>query len=150
MAEEPTLARTIDRLFKTIKRPDGREYSMESVAKSCTEWLRERNRGKSFSKEYMRQLRSGIADNPTKSHLEALAAFFDVDPAIFLDSEKSRQIQADLELVGALRDSGVQAFALRALSLTPAARAEVLEVMRTLQTKHAGDEGEGASAADPA
>ncbi|NUS45450.1 MAG: XRE family transcriptional regulator [Mycobacteriaceae bacterium] len=147
MAEEPTLAQTIDKLFKTIRRPDGREHSMESAAKACTVWLRERDQGRSFSKEYMRQLRSGIADNPTKSHLEALAAFFDVDPAIFLSSEKSRQIQADLELLAAVRDSGVQALALRALSLTPAARAKVLEIMRNMQTEQT--DGEDVASTDP-
>ncbi|GAA2678771.1 MULTISPECIES: XRE family transcriptional regulator [Actinosynnema] len=148
MAETPTLAQTIDKLFKTIKRPDGREHSMEAVAKACTAWLRERDQGKSFSKEYMRQLRSGAANNPTKNHLEALAAFFDVAPAIFLDSESSRQIQADLELVAAVRDTGVQAVALRALSLSPANRAQILEIMRTMQAKQAGDIGNDASAAE--
>lgn len=149
MAEASTLAGIIDKLFKTIKRPNGREHSMEEVAKWCTVWLRERNQAKSFSKEYMRQLRSGLATNPTKGHLEALAAFFDVDPAIFLDSEKSRQIQADLELVAALRDADVHAVALRALSLTPADRAQVMELMRTLQADRAGDTGTDATAENP-
>ncbi|MEU7529287.1 XRE family transcriptional regulator [Saccharothrix sp. NPDC042600] len=137
-----TLAEVIDNLFKTIKRPNGREHSMEEVAKWGAEWLRERNQAKSFSKEYVRQLRSGLATNPTKSHLEALAAFFEVDPAIFFDSQRSRQIQADLELVAAIRDAGVHAVALRALSLTPAQRAQVLELMRSLQAERADESGE--------
>lgn len=149
MAEGLTLAETIDGLFKTIKRPDGREHSMESAAKWCTDWLRRRNQGKSFSKEYVRQLRAGLADNPTKSHLEALAAFFEIDPAIFLDSDKSRRIHADLELVAALREAGVHAVALRALGLTPTNRAQVLKFIRTLQADQAQEGSGGTSTADP-
>ncbi len=148
MAEAPTLAEVIDKLFKTIKRPNGREHSMEEVAKRCAAWLRERGQAKSFSKEYVRQLRYGIATNPTKSHLEALAAFFEVDPAIFFDSQRSRQIQADLELLAALRDADVHAVALRALSLTPAHRAQVLDLMRTLQAHQAGDTSDESRARD--
>ncbi|WNV83166.1 XRE family transcriptional regulator [Umezawaea sp. Da 62-37] len=140
MAEGLTLAETIDGLFKKIRRPGGREHSMESVAKWCTAWLRQRNQAKSFSKEYLRQLRAGIKDNPTKSHLEALAAFFEIDAAIFLDSDKSRQIQADLELVLALREVGVQAVAMRSLGLTPSSRQQVLEFIRALQADQVSGE----------
>ncbi|MGW4528417.1 XRE family transcriptional regulator [Amycolatopsis sp. NPDC004378] len=142
MAEATTLAEIIDKLFTTIRRPNGREHSMEEVANWCAAWLRDRNQARSFSKQYMSQLRSGIKTNPTKSHLEALAAFFEVDAAIFLDSEKSRQIQADLELVAALKEADVHSVALRALSLTPANRAQVLELMRTLQADQAAERGD--------
>lgn len=142
MAEAPTLAEIIDQLFKTIRRPNDREHSMEEVAKWGAAWLRERGQAKSFSKEYVRQLRAGIATNPTKSHLEALAAFFEVDPAIFFDSEKSRQIQADLELVAALRKADVHSVALRALSLTPDHRAQVLELIDALQADQAHADGD--------
>ncbi|WP_370973822.1 XRE family transcriptional regulator [Amycolatopsis sp. cg9] len=146
MAEASTLAEIIDKLFKTVTRSNGSEHSMEHVAKWCAAWLKERHPTKTFSKEYMRQLRAGIADNPTKGHLEAIAAFFEVDPAIFFDSEKSRQIQADLDLVVALRDADVHSVALRALSLTPAHREQVLELMRTLQANQSGGEGRAAKA----
>lgn len=134
MAEALTLATIIDKLFATIKRPDGTEHSMEEVARWCAKWLAQRGGG-TFSKEYVRQLRYGIKINPTKRHLESLAAFFDVEPAIFLDSERSKQIQADLDLAVAIRDAGVSALALRAVSLTPEARQKVLELMKSLQAE---------------
>jgi hypothetical protein len=34
---------------------------------------------------YLRQLRKGLRDNPTKRHLEALADFFGVAPIYFFD-----------------------------------------------------------------
>lgn len=132
MAEAPALAAVIDKLFTTIKRPDGTEHSMEEVARWCVRWLAERGGG-TLSKEYVRQLRYGIKTNPTKRHLEALAAFFDVDPAIFLDSEHSRRIQRDLELAVAIREAGVSALALRAAGLKPEDRAKVMELMKKLQ-----------------
>ncbi|TVT61962.1 XRE family transcriptional regulator [Amycolatopsis rhizosphaerae] len=134
MAEAPTLAAVIDKLFKTIKRPNGQEHSLEEVARWCAAWLRQRGEG-TFSKEYLRQLRLGIKSNPTKRHLEAMAAFFQVDPAIFLDSERSAEIQADLELAVAIRDAGVSALAMRAVSLTPDARKQVIEFIKSLQNE---------------
>lgn len=141
MAEATTLAEKIDLLFKTIKRPNGREHSMEEVANWCAAWLRDRNQARSFSKQYLSNLRLGKATNPTKSHLEALAAFFEVDAAIFLDSEKSRRIQADLELVAALKEADVHSVALRALSLTPANRAKILTLAKQLQADQAAERG---------
>jgi len=132
VAEGTTLAETIDRLFKTIKRSPTQEHSMEEVARWCADWLAQRGGG-TFSKEYVRQLRSGIATNPTKRHLEALAAFFDVDPAIFLDSERSREFQAELDLVAAFRDKGVSALALRAANLTADERRRVAAFIQGLR-----------------
>lgn len=133
MAEALTLAAIIDKLFRTVRRASGKEHSMEEVARWCADWLRRRGEGGTFSKEYVRQLRSGVKTNPTKRHLESLAAFFEVDPAIFFDSERSAEIQADLDLAVAIRDAGVSALALRAVSLTPDDRQKVLELMQSLQ-----------------
>lgn len=136
MAEAFTLSEIVEKLFATVRRPNGSEHSMDEVARWCAKWLAERGGG-TFSREYVRQLRYGIKTNPTKRHLEALAAFFDVDPAIFLNTERSKQIQADLELAVAIRDAGVSALAMRAVGLSPADRTKVLELIQTLQ-KDAG------------
>jgi transcriptional regulator with XRE-family HTH domain len=132
-ASTPALAAIIDKLFTTIRRPNGDEHSRQEVAEWCTKWLLERGEGGTFSKEYMRQLRNGTKANPTKRHLEALAAFFDVDPAIFLDSGKSKQIQRDLELAVAIRDADVLALALHAASLTPNEQKKVMAFMQSLK-----------------
>lgn len=140
MAEAPSLAETITRLFETIKRPDGRKYTVEEVADWCSSWLIERGQGGTFSKQYLSQLRTGVKLNPTKSHLEALAAAFDVDPAIFLDSERSQKILDDLDLVLALKEADVQQIALRTVSLNPANRKQLIEILGKLQANQVAEE----------
>jgi transcriptional regulator with XRE-family HTH domain len=71
-SEGRTLAERLEMLFKTVQ-PLRREYTNEEVARGCTEV----GQG-TFSKTYVWQLRTGQWDNPTKRHLEALAAFFGV------------------------------------------------------------------------
>src|SRR5215211_801990 len=109
----PTLAAKIDRLFTTVHRRDRGEYSYEDVA----EEIRRRG-GPTISATYIWQLRKGLRDNPTKKHLEALADFFGVPPAYFFDKAAAARIDAELDLLVALRDSPVRELALRAFGLS--------------------------------
>ncbi|MET7400153.1 helix-turn-helix transcriptional regulator [Dactylosporangium sp. NPDC005572] len=107
-----TLAAKLDRLFRTVH-PAGRaEYTYEEVATAI------RDRGVMISHTYIWQLRKGARDNPTKRHLEALADFFGVNPAYFLDDEAAARIDGQLELLAALRDNAVRTVALRAAGLS--------------------------------
>ncbi|UWZ34100.1 helix-turn-helix transcriptional regulator [Dactylosporangium roseum] len=107
-----TLAAKLDRLFRTVH-PAGRaEYTYEEVASAI------RERGVMISHTYIWQLRKGNRDNPTKRHLEALAEFFGVNPAYFLDDDAARRIDDQLELLAALRDNAVRTVALRAAGLS--------------------------------
>ena len=108
-----TLAAKLDRLFKVVHPADRGEYSYEEVASA----LRERG-GPTISGTYLWQLRKGIRDNPTKKHLEALADFFGVTPAYFFDDEAAERIDAELELLAAMRDASVRGVALRAAGLS--------------------------------
>jgi len=123
-----TLAERVDYLFRTVH-PRGRgEYSFEEVATA----LRERG-GPTVSASYLWMLRKGLRDNPTKKHLEALSDFFGVPAAYFFDDEQARRIDAQLELLAAVRDSGVRSLALRAAGLSPAglgAAGDVIDVIR--------------------
>jgi ESX-1-secreted protein regulator len=101
-------------LFQVVRRPDREQYSHEDVAGSCREAT-----GESFSATYLWQLRTGRRDNPTKRHLEALAAFFQVPPAYFFDDAQGAAIAEELDLLAALRDTGVRDVALRAVTLSP-------------------------------
>jgi len=135
-----TLAEVIDLLFKTIRRPNGSEHSMEEAARACTAWLAEHGGG-TFSKQYLAQLRSGKADNPSVPLMEALAAFFDVDPGIwFLYSERSQEIQANLalalQLAGGINGAGIQAIAMRHGRLNAGDRAKIAEFIATLPKKN--------------
>ena len=114
MADEvaATLAGKLDRLFRTVRSPKGGEFSYEEVASAI------RDRGVTISHTYIWQLRKGVRDNPTKRHLEALAEFFGVSAAYFLDGDAARRIDEQLELLAALRDNAVRHVALRAVGLS--------------------------------
>ena len=133
-AEAPrarTMAEKIDRLFRTIHPRDREEYSFEEVASA----IRDRG-GPTVSATYLWQLRKGLRDNPTKKHLEALADFFGVSPAYFFDDEAAARIEAELDVLAALRDASVRQIALRAFGLSPQSLdtiAEMVERVRQLE-----------------
>ena len=110
--EAGTFAERLDHLFRTV-RPAGRgEYTYEEVADAI------RGTGVMISHTYVWQLRKGKRDNPTKRHLEALAEFFGVPPAYFLDDSVAQATNTQLDLLAAMRDSSVRALALRAAGLS--------------------------------
>lgn len=78
---------------------------------------------------YIWQLRRGARTNPTKRHLEGLAAFFGVPVTYFFDTETADRIEQELGLVMALRDSAVRSVALRIADLTPASVDTVKEII---------------------
>jgi transcriptional regulator with XRE-family HTH domain len=125
-----TLAEKIERLF-TIVRPAKGEYSYDHVARTIEE-----RGGPTISASYLWQLRKGSRDNPTKKHLEALADFFGVPPAYFFDDETAARIDAELDLLAAVRDTDVRHVALRASGLstqTLKAITEMIERARQLE-----------------
>ncbi|MGA8116926.1 MAG: XRE family transcriptional regulator [Actinocatenispora sp.] len=139
--QRPTLADRIDKLFTVIRRPDGDQHSHEEVARACRETT-----GESFSGTYLWQLRTGRRDNPTKRHLEALAAFFQVSPAYFFDDDQSVRIEAELELLGALRHAAVRHVALRAVALSPEGLdtvSEVIDAIRRRESRASGADDDG-------
>ncbi|MBO4209174.1 helix-turn-helix domain-containing protein [Micromonospora echinofusca] len=122
-----SFADRLNLLFETI-RPAGRRtpHSNKEVAAAI------RAAGGSISDVYIWQLRSGRRKNPTKDHIEALAAFFGVSPAYFFDDELARHTIADLRTLDALRRLQVQHVSLRTVlqhkGLSPASQ-EVIQQM---------------------
>ena len=127
----PSLADKLTRLFSTVH-PRGRpEYTSEEVAEAISE-----RGGPTISATYIWQLRTGRRDNPTKKHLEALAEFFGVSPAFFFDDAAAARIDAELELLAALREAPVRQVALRASGLSAQslkAIAEMIDRVRELE-----------------
>jgi transcriptional regulator with XRE-family HTH domain len=126
-----TLAERVDHLFRTVRPGSRGEYSFEEVARS----LQARG-GPTVSATYLWQLRKGLRDNPTKRHLEALADFFGVPPAYFFDDAVAARIDAELDLLVAMRDAAVRQIALRAVGLSPeslSAIADMIERVRQLE-----------------
>ncbi|RSN42853.1 transcriptional regulator [Amycolatopsis sp. WAC 04197] len=125
-----TLTDRIDRLFQVVRRPNGEQHSHEEVARACRE-----STGESFSAAYLWQLRTGRRDNPTKRHLEALAAFFQVPPAYFFDDEQGRALAEEVELLGALRNSAVRNLALRAVTLSEEGLGTVTDIVEAIKRR---------------
>jgi transcriptional regulator with XRE-family HTH domain len=119
-----TLAEQLDTLFKTVQ-PLRREFTYEEVARGCTEV----GQG-TFSKTYVWQLRTGQRENPTKRHLEALAAFFGVPPAYFFDEGVATRVDSQLALATALRDAGVRDVALRMMSMDDTSRQSIVRIIQ--------------------
>lgn len=108
-----TLAEKIDKLFRTVRRSSEPEATYREVANAIVA------NGGTISASYIWQLRTGVKDNPTMKHLQALADYFGISPAYFLDENKSKEIDSQLDHLVAERDSGVRAVALRAAELSP-------------------------------
>lgn len=125
-----TLATKLNKLFSTVRRPDGAEHGNEEVAN----WCRDRT-GESFSRTYLWQLRAGKRTNPTLRHLEALAAFFDMPLAYFGDDDQAEHLQHELDLLAALRNSNVKRVALRAVDLSPNGTDAVLELIEEIRRR---------------
>lgn len=126
-ANQQGFAAKVNRLFRTIRSPEGKEYTPEHVAS----WLRA-NGGPSVSASYLYALRRGGRDNPTKAQIEALARFFGVQPAYFFDEELGRRMDEELELLAALRDADVRDVALRTSELHSDARRSVAAIVREM------------------
>lgn len=109
-----SLADRVDHLFRSAKPPNGKdEYTHEQVAAA----LRGAG-GPTISATYVWQLRKGIRDNPTKAHLEGVANFFGVAPGYFFDEESAERIEAELDLLAAMRDPDVRSIAVGVLDLS--------------------------------
>jgi transcriptional regulator with XRE-family HTH domain len=139
-----SLADKIDRLFAVV-RPTRGEYTHEQVAKAIEE-----RGGPTISASYLWQLRRGLRDNPTKKHLEALAGFFGVPPSYFFDQEESERIDAELDLLAALRDASVRQVALRASGLSAQTLRAITEMIDRARQIEGLDDRTGNSRAEDA
>jgi transcriptional regulator with XRE-family HTH domain len=101
-----------------------REYTYEEVAEGVA-----KRGGPTISATYVWLLRTGQRDNPTKHHLEGLADFFGVSPAYFFDDTATARIDAQLDLLTALRDAPVRQIALRAFGLSPGSLRMVADIV---------------------
>jgi len=109
----PDLAQRLNHLFSTVPRPDrGGNWTNEQAAAALA------SQGTPMSDGYISELRNGKKNNPSARNLAAIAALFGVPVDYFFNSETARKIDADLRLLTAVRDVGVQGVALRASGLS--------------------------------
>jgi len=147
----PRLAAQLNHLFNTVPRPGGGLWTNQDAAAAMSA------DGVATSAAYLSQLRTGKRDNLSARHLAAIARLFAVPMDYFFDLELARRIDADLELLAAVRDAGVQSIALRAQGLSPeslAGVADMIEHIRRLEghqpVGHAGTRYTSAEAAPSA
>ncbi|HEY0001113.1 MAG TPA: helix-turn-helix domain-containing protein [Actinoplanes sp.] len=120
-----SIAERLDRLFRQVRPAGQAEPSYMAVAEAIRS-----AQGVPISHTYIWQLRTGRRDNPTVQHLTALATYFGVPVAYFLDDEQTRRIDAQLELLQTFRDAGVTEIALRAADVSPRGRDTINELIR--------------------
>jgi transcriptional regulator with XRE-family HTH domain len=120
-----SIAEKLDRLFQQIRPAGEAEFSYMAVAEAIRA-----EQGVPISHTYIWQLRTGRRANPTVAHLSALAAFFGVPVAYFLDDEQARKIDDQLELLARLRDAQVTEIALRAADVSERSREAIGEIVR--------------------
>lgn len=75
-----TFAQKLDRLFKTVTKPNGEEYSLEEIQVATN---------KAITTSYIYRLRTGKSTNPTMDKVKALTDFFGVDPAYFFSEDNT-------------------------------------------------------------
>jgi transcriptional regulator with XRE-family HTH domain len=142
LMDDGTFAARLDHLFRTVH-PQGRgEYSYREVAKAIDD-----RHGPTISASYLNQLRTGVKDNPTKRHIEALATFFGVPAAYFFDDGAAARIDAELDLLAALRDSGVRQIAMRAAGLPPQGLESVRQIIELARSVSGLQDGDDAGTA---
>lgn len=126
--QRQVLAERLEYLFRSIRESGRREYSNEDVAEAIT-----RDQGVTISASYIWYLRTGQRDNPTLKHLTALATFFGVPAAYFFDDTVSEQVEGEIALVTALKDSGVREVAMRASGLSDKSLDTIAEVINRVR-----------------
>jgi transcriptional regulator with XRE-family HTH domain len=123
----PRLARRLDDLFASA-RPRGKQWTNAEVA---TE-LKRASPDLKVGAVYLSQLRNGKRTNPSPELLSALARFFGVSAAYFLDDEVGDSVQAELAALHAMRNAGVRAVAMRAAGM----RADNLQAITAIMDQY--------------
>lgn len=119
-----SFADRLNYLFDTVHPVGRKPYSNPEVAEAISAT------GVSISGAYIWLLRTGQRDNPTLRHLEALAKFFGVSAAYFLDAERAGEIAEQLELLAVVRDADIREIALRSAGLSKPDRLIILGIVK--------------------
>ena len=124
-----SIAGRLDRLFKQL-RPEPSYMAVAEAVRS--------EQGVSISHTYIWQLRTGRRNNPTIQHLTALATYFGVPVAYFIDDDHTTRIDAQLDLLRTIRDAGVTELALRAADVSPRGRDTINELIQRVWESEKG------------
>jgi transcriptional regulator with XRE-family HTH domain len=120
------IAEKIDYLFRTVRRPDGREFTYDEV---------EQGTDGRVSRSYVWKLRHGRNRNPSLDVIEALSEFFHVPPQYFFgaDLQENEEARAAAEVAALLQDTRAREVARRARGLSPASLEAVNGLITSLR-----------------
>ena len=110
MAERSaSIPEKLDNLFRTVRRPDGREFTYDEVEKGTAG---------AVSRSYVWKLRHGKNENPSLEVVEAISAFFHVPVSYFFGHGEEADPDA-LAVAGLLQNPELRRLAERAQGLSP-------------------------------
>lgn len=127
VSSSSTLAEKLDLLFRSIPREDGELYSNETAALALSDL------GIKVTGQHLWHLRSGRRDNPSFRLLEGISRLFGVPIAYFSDGETERQVVEELELLAAVRRTGVKSLIARTQGVSPANVERVSEILEQIR-----------------
>ena len=125
-----TFADRLNRLFESLNAP---ATSMEAVTFI-------RAFGAKMSGPYMSQLRSGRRVNPSLRTIKAIAEYFHVEPAYFLDDDYYAMIDARLTWNSLMHDDSVRRIGVGVSELSPETRDKVADLVDRLRHRECTDE----------
>jgi transcriptional regulator with XRE-family HTH domain len=142
----PSFAERLDELFRTVLNPaTGKQYSVRHVAQAC-----------GISHTHLNKLRSGLASNPRRSEMDALAGFFGVALNYFTDEPSTSAADGGAgdsraRLAAALNHPEVEKVALRMVErqLSPEGVAAVVAIIDEVARLEAAQRRRARRSTDP-
>lgn len=129
METDPGLiARRLQNLFETVRRPDGSRYTYREVLAGI-----EAQGGPKLSMGYLSQLVTGARTNPMMDAIQSLARFFKVPVTYFDPDNDNGEMDEKLKIAAAIQAAGVKDIALRSAGLPEASRQLLLELTDRLR-----------------
>lgn len=137
MPEPNTFADRLNRVFEAVPRPaedGGGRHSVAEVAE-----------GIGVTRQHLNALLNGTKQRPGWDLVQSLARFFGISVIAFDEGPEAENYRAQLDLLGAMQQSGVREIATRAKNLTAEHRHALAAVAREFEALESGREtGENA------
>lgn len=121
-SESATFAARLNHLFARVHPPDRGPYTTDEVATAV-----------GVSAQAVRYWRQGKRVDPKMGSLQRLAGLFGVPVAYFFDDDVADKLNAELDLLLAMRDQGVRRIALRAAGLSPGSQQAIVEMLAQIR-----------------
>jgi transcriptional regulator with XRE-family HTH domain len=118
--KKDNLAAKLNRLFEEKRKSDGTQYTQTEVVQGCKGML---------NRVYLWKLRTGRATNPGFHVLQALAAFFGVEPSYFFEGD---EIRVETVKKKQKQDELINQIALRSSELDDAGKQAVLYMIESI------------------